>query len=99
MDEGWTSEYLAECLWPGVTEADLADLDSRARASAEAGTGDVRYVGSTLVPSDEVVFCFFEGPSAQAVQVVAERAAIPFERILKSVHVPGFRADGEEATE
>ena len=79
-------EYVAECFWSGVTEADLAELD--ARANAIAGEGDeVRYRGSTLVPSDEVVFCFFQGPSAEAVQAVAERAAIPFERILASVHV------------
>ena len=102
MDAGRATEYLAECLWPGVTEADLADLDARARASAEAGT-DVRYLGSRLVPSDEVVFCFFEGPTADAVQAVAERAGIPFERILESIHVPrpprtrrGQRTEKEE---
>ena len=84
-------EYLAECFWPGVTEAALADLDARARVCADATEGTskpVRYLGSTLVRSDEVVFCFFEGPSAEAVQTVAEQAAIPFERILESIHVP-----------
>jgi hypothetical protein len=87
MDEGRATEYLAECLWPGVTEADLAAVDARARASAEAGSDDVSYLSSRLLPSDEVVFCFFEGPSAEAVQAVAERAQIPFERILESVHI------------
>ena len=93
MDERRTTEYLAECLWPGVTEADLAALDARARAATTAS--EVRYLGSRLVPSDEVVFCFFEGSSVEAIRVVAERAAIPFERILESVHVP---ADAPHAT-
>ena len=97
MDERRTSEYQAECLWPGVTEADLAALDARARSSADAGTGDVRYLGSTLVPSDEVVFCFFEGLSAEAVQAVAEQAEIPFERILESVHVPSVQPSANES--
>ncbi len=85
MEEEQT-EYLAECLWPGVTETDLADLDARVRATAGEG---VRYLGSMLMPGDEVVFCFFQGPSAQAVETVAGRAGIPFGRILESVRVPG----------
>jgi hypothetical protein len=39
-----------------------------------------------LVPEDDVVFCFFEGPSAAAVRAVAERAEIPFARIVESTH-------------
>jgi hypothetical protein len=78
------TEYMAECLWPGVSDADLAAVDERARSSAEASAGRVRYLGSRLVPLDEVVFCFFSGPSPEAVRAVAERAAIPFERILES---------------
>ena len=87
VEEGRCTEYLAECFWPGVTENDLTDLDGRARASAEATAG-VRYLGSMFVPGDEVVFCFFDAPSTEAVQAVAERGAIPFERIVESVHVP-----------
>ena len=29
-------EYVAECFWPGVGEAELSALDERARASADA---------------------------------------------------------------
>jgi hypothetical protein len=86
------AEYVAECLWPGVTEVDLAELDARARA---ATSGDVRYLGSLLMPADEVVFCFFQGPSAQAVETVAGRAGIPFERILESVRGPGPTRRGD----
>ena len=86
-----TREYLAECFWPGVTEADLNDIDTRARESAEASATKgwaVSYIGSLLLPGDEVLFCFFEGPSATAVEAVAKRAAIPFSRILESISVP-----------
>ncbi len=85
-------EYLAECLWPGVSEADLTPLDARLR---ETDGGDVRYVGSMLMPKDEVVFFVFEGPSAEAVRAVAGRAEIPFERIVESVRVTGMTEKGE----
>jgi hypothetical protein len=86
------AEFVAECLWPGVTEADLAELDARVRATETEG---VRYLGSLLVPVDEVVFCFFQGPSAQAIESVAGRARIPFERILESVRAPGPTGRGD----
>jgi len=87
-----TTEYVAECFWPGVTEADLSALDARARASTSA---EVHYLSSVLMPNDEVVFCFFDGPSAEAVRAVAERAEIPFERIVESVRAS---ASGSSST-
>jgi len=92
VEEGRSTEYLAECLWPGVTETELAALDARARESADATGGtseEVRYLGSMLMPDDEVVFFVFGGPSATAVQAVAATAEIPFERIVESVRVAG----------
>src|SRR4051794_9805124 len=53
--------YLAECFWPGVTKAQLEELDSRdelAPPTGHDGTAQVRYRGSMLMPEDEVVFCF-----------------------------------------
>lgn len=79
------TEYLAECFWPGVREADLSALDERASASAAELSRDgrsIRYLGSLLMRKDEVVLCRFEGSEA-AVRTAAERAAIPFERILE----------------
>jgi hypothetical protein len=70
---------------------DLVRLDARVQASVErtAGVPDrVHYRGALLLPTDEVVFCFFDGPSAEAVEAVARRAKIPFERILPSVSRP-----------
>jgi hypothetical protein len=84
MDE---STFVAECFWPGVTELDLGALDRRASACAEDAShaGEpVRYLGSILMRVDEVVLCRFEG-GADAVRLVAERAAIPFDRIVETL--------------
>ena len=72
------SSYVAECFWPDVHEEDVRELDERIAASL----GDsVRYLGSILICDDEVVLCQFEG-TADAVREVAERAQIPYERVL-----------------
>lgn len=70
--------YLAECFWTGVTEADLFDLDRRARR-----TGEASYLGRILVRQDEVVFCLFSASSEDHVLRACELAAIPFERVLE----------------
>jgi hypothetical protein len=83
-------EYVAECFWPGVQESDLRDLDARAEAAASEPVGGgerVRYLGSMLIRGDEVVLCFFAGSEA-AVRTTAERAAVPFERILEAARSP-----------
>ena len=87
-------EYVVECFWPGVTKTALIRLDARIRTSLDRTGGapdHVRYLGALLLPTDEVVFCFFDGPSARAVEDVARRAKIPFERVLPSVRVPSAR--------
>ena len=86
MGEG---TFVAECFWPGVTELDLGALDRRAAASAEEASraGEpVQYLGSILMRVDEVVLCSFEGGAA-AVRLVAERARIPFDRIVETVQI------------
>jgi hypothetical protein len=83
--------YVAECFWPGVTRAELESLDDRASLCAGRTSGaeqPVLYVGSMLMPEDEVVFCFFEGPSAEAIAGAARAAQIPFSRILASTGPP-----------
>jgi hypothetical protein len=45
----------------------------------------VRYLGSILMREDEVVLCQFAG-SAGAVRAVAEKAGVPFERLLETSH-------------
>ncbi len=58
-----TTEYLAECLWPGVTETDVRELDVRVQASAAASRDTntrVRYLGALLVAGTAIV-CADEG--------------------------------------
>lgn len=81
-----SATFVAECFWPDVTEADLEKLDRRVTAEAARlgdGAQPVRYLGSILVREDEVVLCQFEGVEAD-VRLLAERAAIPFARILET---------------
>ena len=82
--------FVAECYWAGVGPEDLRSLDERVSSCASelTRTGErVRYLGSMLIVEDEVVLCLFEG-SATAVRSVAERAAIPFGRILRGTGAP-----------
>jgi hypothetical protein len=87
-------EYVAECFWAGVTEEDLAALDERASVAARELSRqgqEVRYLGSLLTPGDEVVFCRFEG-SEESGREAAQRAAIPYERIVRATHSIGHPA-------
>jgi uncharacterized protein DUF4242 len=81
MVEPGPTSFMAECFWPGVKAADVRALDERARLSS-VGTR-VRFLGSVLMPDDEVVLCEFEG-TAEAVRRVAESAGIPFDRIVET---------------
>jgi hypothetical protein len=82
--------FMAECFWPGVTVRQVADAGARARRAALASrseAGPTRYIGSILVPSDEIAFCLFEAASLEAAGELGRSAAIPFERILEVVRV------------
>jgi hypothetical protein len=84
MADEQATHHLAECFWPGVTARDQRLLDQRAELTASELSRPhepVRYLGSILILEDEVVLCLFEG-SQTAVRRAAERAQIPFERIL-----------------
>ncbi len=83
-------EFVVECFWPGVREADVEALDLRVVQAARGVS--VRYLGSILLRDDEVVLCRFSGTAA-TVREVALRAEIPFERILQSKETPRSRKD------
>lgn len=70
--------FVAECYWPDVHEQEVRALDQRIEASL---SDDVRYLGSVLIREDEVVLFHFEG-AADAIRRVAERAHVPYERLL-----------------
>jgi hypothetical protein len=80
--------FVAECYWPDFDDGDLAVLDRRIDgAIAELAADSVRYLGSILLREDEVLLCRFEG-AADDVRGVAERAEIPFDRILSTAYSP-----------
>jgi hypothetical protein len=84
------TSFMAECFWPGVTEQQLAEAGARARCATgaiTAGGVSARYVGSILVPADEIALCLFEAASIEAASDLNRRAAIPFERILEVVRL------------
>ena len=72
------ASFVAECYWPDVREEEVRALDQRITDSL---SDDVRYLGSVLIREDEVVLCHFAG-SADAIRRVAERARVPYERLL-----------------
>jgi len=83
--------YLVECYWPGVNEEQLAALAGRAEQAARelrARGRELRFLGSILVPTDETVFCFFEGDERD-VRAVSKQAGVPFERVLESLRFDG----------
>jgi hypothetical protein len=80
--------FVAECFWPDVCDADLDALDLRVTLAL---VPEVRYLGSILLREDEVVLCQFDGP-VDSVRAVAERAQVPFERILHATRSPATNA-------
>jgi hypothetical protein len=74
--------FLAECIWPGVSDESVRELDTRLREElASATPTDVVYHGAVLVPEDEVLFCLFAGP-VEEVHALAVRADVPMERLV-----------------
>jgi hypothetical protein len=82
--------HVAECLLPGLSRATAEALGRRVRRELSGRPGQhVSFLGSLLMPEDEVLFCLFAGPEAE-VRAVSERAGVPFERILGCVGI-GWR--------
>lgn len=75
--------YLIEAYGAG-SESQLRDARDRARHVAEVGVG-IRYVRTTFLPGDEVVFHLFEAPSLEALDEAGRRAALRYERIVEAV--------------
>lgn len=82
-DEGC---HLAECLVPGMTKAFAASLGDRVRTEVVRSRGPVSFLGSLLIPEDEVLLCLFAGPLTE-VRALSERAGLPFERVVRCVGV------------
>jgi hypothetical protein len=82
--QGW---QVAECLLPGLTLPAAEELGQRITAElAGRPRPGVSFLGSLLMPGDEVLLCLFSGPEPD-VRAVSERAGLPFERILACVGI------------
>lgn len=81
--------YLVECYWPEVNTAELEAAAGRALRVADDGRfgGGTQLLDSILIPTDEIVLCFFEAPSARAARRAADLAELPCERVVECVRV------------
>lgn len=80
------SLFLVECFWPGVTRAQVEAANSRAREAALHRMGSsLRFIGSLLVPGDEVVLFQFSAGSSEEVVRTSREAELPFDRVAESV--------------
>jgi len=79
------SLFLVECFWPGVTRAQVEAANARARATARERAGSsLRFLGSLLVPGDEVVWFQFRAASSEEVVRTSREAKLPFDRVAEA---------------
>lgn len=84
-------EFLAEQYEPGVTEAGgrtrIASLRQACDAivSSRASRVQARVISATFVPADEALLIEFEADSLAAVEEVADRAGLKFDRVSETV--------------
>ena len=69
-----TSRFLVECFWPGVTRELVEAANLRAQAAA-VHSASLRFLGSLLVPDDEVVLFHFAAASSEEVVRTSREAA------------------------
>jgi hypothetical protein len=89
--------FMAECFWPGVSVQKVADAGERVRQASHAigsNGGSARYLGSILVPTDEIALLLVEAVSIDAATELARQAAVPSERILEIVRLGAFLPRG-----
>jgi hypothetical protein len=94
--------YLVECYWPGLTVEAVAAADARARERAavlRAQGSSVRFLGSLLVPGDEVAFFQFGGASADEVTRAAREAGLPLDRVVASLRLDATEHEQGQAAQ
>ncbi len=80
--------YMVERDLKGIAMDDLAAAQKAAIATAETMRREgakVRYMHSSFVPNDGRCMCFFEGESAEQVQSLNDRAALPYQRVTEAL--------------
>jgi hypothetical protein len=77
--------FLVESYWPGVSAERVAAADAETQRALEVlGGGDqARYLGSMLVPEDELLLRLFAGGQPALISEANARAGIPVERVVK----------------
>ncbi len=92
--------FLVECYAPDISRSDVEAVGRRA-ATAAAHLRDeghqIEYVRALFVPGDDAVFHVFSADAIDPVREAAERATLPFERVVESVAVeaePGPTQEG-----
>jgi hypothetical protein len=91
--------FMAECFWPGVSTQKVVDAGERVRQASHAlgcNGGFARYLGSILVPTDEIALLLVEAVSIDAATELAQQAAIPSERILEIVRLGALFPGGSQ---
>jgi hypothetical protein len=87
-DDGAWQSYLVEHYRPGLSADELARLAAAVRAAA-AGLSlegePLRFVCSTIVPSDESFLCLLEADSERLVRDTYGRAGISYDRISTAI--------------
>jgi hypothetical protein len=92
--------FVVECYWPGITEEQVRHalaLVGRARNEGETAE-PVGRPGCILVPADGMAIFLFRAPSAPHLAETAQQAALPFDRIVESIHI-GFSETDRELLE
>jgi hypothetical protein len=86
--------YLVERYLPGLPQCELLrGLSRLTQEHLRGGSTSARYLGSTIVLSDEACFCQFEAASPDAVAEANRRAGLPFDRIVPAVTVAPATGD------
>ena len=87
--EGWVP-YLVEGYRPGASVETLAGAARQLRAAIEQMSEEgmpLRYVRSTIIPSDESCLFFVEAASESLIRDAYARAGVDFERISTAIPV------------
>ena len=78
--------FLVESYWPGVSAERVAAADAvTVRALEASGNDHARYLGSMLVPGDELVLRVFAGGTPAVINEANAKAGVPVERVVQIV--------------
>lgn len=87
-DNGVWRTFLIEHYWPGVTEAGFRHASDAIVASVErmalAGAR-IRFLHSTLVPTDEVAYCVVAAASRDLLRTAYTEAGVEPERVVEAI--------------